>query len=96
MRLPRRRKRLLNAHVKLLTTNPEPDAAASSQRVRFIHLVQSEQFAEEPPRFLLAPVWCGYENVVQPFDEHGEERTHALLGLARGVGGEGYAESAAW
>jgi hypothetical protein len=53
--LPRRRKRLLDADVELIVARErEPDAAARTERLRLLELLEAEQVTEEAARLRLA------------------------------------------
>jgi hypothetical protein len=53
--LPRRRKRLLDADVELIAARErEPDAAARTERLRLLELLEAEQVTEEAARLRLA------------------------------------------
>jgi hypothetical protein len=59
MRLPGRRERLLDADVELATVAEcEPCAAAGTQRLGLLELLQAEQVAEEATGLRLAAWRC--------------------------------------
>ena len=72
MRLAGGHEVVLDADVELLPPDPEPDAPARAERLRFLELLQPEHVAEETPRLRLAPRRRCELHVVDP-SEHGGE-----------------------
>ena len=70
MRLARRREGLLDADVQLLSTRPEPAAAADSERLRLRKLLEPEQLAVERARLRLAAGRGSDLHVVDSGDRH--------------------------
>ena len=72
MRLSRRHEGGIDPDVQLLVADPEPRAAARSQRLRLLQLPQPEQVAEEAAGLVLAPGRRRQLHVVDPLEHRGE------------------------
>ena len=64
MRLQRRRECSLDSDVHLLRAASKPDAAAISQRLRLLDLLESEKVTKEPPRLCFASFRGSELNVI--------------------------------
>ena len=68
MRLTRGGELGLDADVELLRTDPEPDAASASERLRLLELLEPEQLAEEASGGVFAAGGGGELDVVDAVD----------------------------
>lgn len=82
--LARSREFRLDADVKLLIADGEPNAASLSQRLGLLDLVQSNEVAEEAPGIRLATGRCGNLNVSEA-NSH-EEGDRSPVTPARPIG----------
>ena len=97
MRLARGGEIGLDADVELLRADPEPDAAAASERLRLLDLLEPEQLAEEAARGVLAAGGGGELDVVDARRAPSEATEGRLrLGLLPMVNGATRALVVAW